>query len=592
LQATSEPVGRWTGRSGRTYALDASERARDGGMASIRRVTAEGSPNATSTVPQGTVLALKLARPDDQLAVDALAREVETLATLSRAPGSPPCPRLFDVVGSPAMGLVMEWCPTDMERWWESGWGKPRAFLLLCEAMADVSRRVREYEAVAEIELGKRVIHADIKPRNVLLAADGRWLLTDFGASKSRSVVDTEWAATRMILGTENFIAPEALFNARKPHPAAMDTWSLGCTFFALLRMRAYLKGGNRLPPNGTHAQLFRTHRVALVNDLQQRKPNLFADRELDPAQFTSPEKLPDRDKTAVSEAMAGVFGEPNATLEGVLAGECHHLLERALRIDPARRFRDPLEMAGEFEALAQRYRELELRAHGGTAARASGPTTPQPVPAGAAAPVAAPAAVASARDELVVEEGSGKKGAAAPKRGLTGWVAATVLALGAITLVGIGVAIAALGVAREMRGDGDVVAPIPPVAAAPAPAPVVVPPAAPVEAPTVSPTAAVAPAEAPAPAGAKTKAASASPAKKPTGVQPPAGSGLVLVSGGQAYLVGASGKLPTGSVPAGSYELFVQPGGTTEFVSQGTIAVGSGDRIVWKCGLGTCRRL
>ena len=106
MQATSE-IDRWTGRSGRSYTLEAGEGARDGGMASIRRVVATGSPNATSSVPAGTVLALKLARPDDRLATDALAREVETFVTLSRAPGSPPCPRLYDVVGQPAVGLVM-----------------------------------------------------------------------------------------------------------------------------------------------------------------------------------------------------------------------------------------------------------------------------------------------------------------------------------------------------------------------------------------------------------------------------------------------------------------------------------------------------
>ncbi|MFN7142972.1 MAG: protein kinase domain-containing protein, partial [Myxococcota bacterium] len=392
MAAASDP-DRWTGRSGRVYVLDPDAGARDGGMASIRRVLPKGAPNGVSTVPEGTVLALKIARTDDKLAEEALAREVETFVALSRAPGSPPCPRLYDLIGTPVAGLVMEWCPTDMERWWEATWTRPRAFVELCEALADVCRRVREYEAVAELELGKRVIHADIKPRNVLRAVDGRWLLTDFGASKSRSVEDTQWAATRMILGTENFIAPEALFNARKPHPAAMDTWSLGCTFFALLRMRVVLRGGGKMPSNGTHAHLFRTHRVALVGDLQQRKPALFVDKDLDPAQFVSPDKLPEKDRKAVAEALDGVFGRTSATLEGVLATECLNLLDRALRVDPARRFRDPLEMAGEFEALAQRYRELALRADGGFGSGRFGGTGEPAAPSGAEARAGRPGA-------------------------------------------------------------------------------------------------------------------------------------------------------------------------------------------------------
>jgi hypothetical protein len=49
---------------------------------------------------------------------------------------------------------------------------------------------------------------------------------------------------------------------------------------------------------------------------------------------------------------------------------------------------------------------------------------------------------------------------------------------------------------------------------------------------------------------------------------------------------------MSVGGVNPGSYELFAQtrPGGEPE--SQGTVVVKSGDRIVYKCGLGTCRRL
>jgi serine/threonine protein kinase len=647
-------------------------------MASIRRVIPTSPANAVSTVPEGTVLALKIALTDDRLAAEAIAHEVETFVALSRSPGSPPCPRLYDIIGTPVTGLVMEWCPTDMERWWEAAWAAPRSFVELCEALADVSRRVREYEAVAEIELGKRVIHADIKPRNILRAVDGRWLLTDFGASKSRSVDDTSWAATRMILGTENFIAPEALFNARKPHPAAMDTFSLGCTFFALLRMRSLLATGGKMPPNGTHAHPFRSQRVALIGDLQQRKPALFVDKDLDPAAFPSPERLPDKDRRAVADSLAGVLGKPNPTLEGVLGTEVLNLLDRALRIDPALRFRDPLEMAGEFEALAQRFRELALRADGGTGPRRSGPLgngAPAPAPEAMPAPppdsdgaatgprgrpppaVEAPPTVealpggASAprvlvSEEIVVEEGSGRKGASAAPSGANGaarvppWIGVALLAVLGLQVIQVVVATAALLVA--LRAPPPVVlpqaaptpgplalatAPAPP-AAVPAPAlaalvgdpgaPVAEAPAAPAPVVSAVPVASAAPTGAgrdaiPAPAPAASPV-TASPVTvtardapvdadaggvvpKRIGTPPPAGtpaggSGLLLVSGAQAYLIGPGGKMPVGSVAAGSYELFAQTHPNAEFESQGTVAVGNGERIVYKCGLGTCRRL
>ncbi|MBM4365447.1 MAG: protein kinase, partial [Deltaproteobacteria bacterium] len=349
-------------------------------MASVRPVVPVGPPVGASSVREGVVVALKMARPDDPLSVEALGREVEVFDALCRAPGEPPCPRLYDVVGSPAAGLLMEWCPSDLERWWADRCSDPAAFGGLCSALAEVCRRVREYAAVAEMELGRRVIHADIKPRNVLLNEPGRWLLTDFGASKSRSVDDPNWAATKMILGTENFIAPEALFNARKTHPAAADTWSLGCTFFALLRMRVLLRGGGKMPPNGTHAHHFRTHRAALVADVHLRKPNAFADRELDAAAFPSPDRLPDRDREAVMEAVAGTLG--NEHLEARLGNDAINLLDRALQIDPARRYTDALEMAGDFEALATRWKELAVRVDGGpTGPRDSAPAVSAPAP-------------------------------------------------------------------------------------------------------------------------------------------------------------------------------------------------------------------
>ncbi len=619
-------------------------------MASIRRVVPQSAPNAVSTVPEGTVLALKLARPDDKLAEEAIAREVETFVALSRAPGSPPCPRLYDIIGTPVTGIVMEWCPTDMERWWEATCGAPRSFLELVEALADVCRRTREYEAVAELELGKRVIHADIKPRNVLRAVDGRWLLTDFGAAKFRSVDEPQWVATRMILGTENFIAPEALFNARKPHPAAMDTFSLGCTFFALLRMRTVLRGGGRMPPNGTHAHLFRTQRVALIGDLQQRKPALFVDKDLDPAQFASPEKLPEKDRRLVAEAMEGVFGKPNERLEGVLVTETLHLLDRALRIDPALRFRDPLEMAGEFEALAQRYRELALRADGGVGSgrmvvsggggagaagviRASGPQTlgsagtgPEAAPRSAGASstgASAPRILVS--EDVVVDEGSGRRGAgaSAPSAArVPPWIGVALLAVLGLQVVQLGVAGTAVVLLMNRPAPVAVAVPAPvarpavvappaplaalvqaevPAISAPAPTspvaaapPIIAPPiVAPVSASAASAASAKASASS---SGASTAATSADIVPKRVGTPPPAGGsvaqGLILVSGGQAYLVGPAGRMSVGGVNPGSYELFAQtrPGGEPE--SQGTVVVKSGDRIVYKCGLGTCRRL
>ncbi len=515
-------------------------------MASVRPVVPVGQPSRSSSVREGVVVALKMARADDPLSVEALGREVEVFEALCRAPGEPPCPRLYDVVGNPTTGLVMEWCPSDLERWWADRCGDTAAFGELCGALAEVCRRVREYAAVAEMELGRRVIHADIKPRNVLFNESGRWLLTDFGASKSRSVDDANWAATKMILGTENFIAPEALFNSRKPHPAAADTWSLGCTFFALLRMRVLLRGGGKMPPNGTHAHHFRTHRAALVADVHLRKPNAFADRELDASAFPSPDRLPDRDREAVIEAVSGTLG--NARLEARLANDAINLLDRALQIDPARRYTDALEMAGDFEALAIRWKELAVRVDGGpTGPRNSAPAVSAPAPS-APAPRAAPRRASSG-----------------------GWVKGLVAG---VVLAGMG-GVATLG----CLGLGWAVYVSTQAGSAPvAPAPT--------------------PAEAQAILAEPTREARAEPAEQPvekpkSKATSPAASGepaVVMVFGAESYLLGGGKRRSPGTVPAGSYELFAATGEGGSFVSHGRFDVEPGEELTWRCGFGKCR--
>ncbi|MFH1465550.1 MAG: hypothetical protein ABIO70_14280 [Pseudomonadota bacterium] len=350
----------WTGRSGRRYTRDQTEEPRAGGMASIVPVLAEGPAPAGVDLPAGSLCALKTAARDP-LARETMTREVETFALLNAESPAPPCPRMFDVIeedGTP-VGLVMEWCPTDMERWWDRMLVLPDAMEPLCGALADVCRRIGEYHAIMAAR-GVSAVHADIKPRNAVLARDGRWLLTDFGAAKSRPIEQETWEATRLILGTENFIAPEMIFNARKRHPQAMDTWSVGATLFALLKMRRHRLFGQELPIDGTHNVLFRCQRMSTVTDLRERKPALFVGQDLDPAAFFSPERLPDEDRQTIAQALLGVFGVPDERRELILEHEILALLDKALAIDPARRFTRAEDMSRAFDRIVQRYWELE----------------------------------------------------------------------------------------------------------------------------------------------------------------------------------------------------------------------------------------
>ncbi|MEU4097594.1 serine/threonine-protein kinase [Streptomyces sp. NPDC026673] len=89
------------------------------------------------------------------------------------------------------------------------------------------------------------VLHRDVKPGNVLLARDGRVLLTDFGIA----VVEGDSAITRTgeLVGSVDYLAPERARGGR-PGPAS-DLWSLGATLYAAVEGRSPFR---RTSPIGT----------------------------------------------------------------------------------------------------------------------------------------------------------------------------------------------------------------------------------------------------------------------------------------------------------------------------------------------------
>ncbi|GAA4529456.1 serine/threonine-protein kinase [Nonomuraea ferruginea] len=73
------------------------------------------------------------------------------------------------------------------------------------------------------------VLHRDVKPENVLLADDGRVVLTDFGIATMES--EAGLTATGSLVGTPAYMPPERL-NGEPARPES-DLWSLGATLYA-----------------------------------------------------------------------------------------------------------------------------------------------------------------------------------------------------------------------------------------------------------------------------------------------------------------------------------------------------------------------
>ncbi|MEU1198533.1 serine/threonine-protein kinase [Streptomyces sp. NPDC005813] len=79
------------------------------------------------------------------------------------------------------------------------------------------------------------VLHRDVKPGNVLLSADRRVLLTDFGIAQVEG--DTTITRTGEIVGSVDYLAPERV-RGHDPGPSS-DLWALGATLYTAVEGRS-----------------------------------------------------------------------------------------------------------------------------------------------------------------------------------------------------------------------------------------------------------------------------------------------------------------------------------------------------------------
>ncbi|MBI3925303.1 MAG: serine/threonine protein kinase [Armatimonadetes bacterium] len=194
------------------------EKLGTGGMATVYRAVPDGSLDEQASV------AVKIIRPDgvDERTIGRFRREIRLCGALQH-------PSIVEVLDSGdqdgLLYLVMECVEgkplNDVIR--EGGLDPERALEILKSI----------FSAVAHAH-GKGVVHRDLKPANIMVGADGRVRVMDFGLAwglDSPALTETGHA-----LGTPLYMAPEQVLG-KKPD-FAVDQYALGCVAFELLTGR------------------------------------------------------------------------------------------------------------------------------------------------------------------------------------------------------------------------------------------------------------------------------------------------------------------------------------------------------------------
>jgi eukaryotic-like serine/threonine-protein kinase len=120
----------------------------------------------------------------------------------------------------------------------------------LKKRIADSGRLETDEATAYAIEIGRglaaahaaRLVHRDVKPQNVLIDADGRAKVTDFGIARSLEV-QGGLTQTGTVMGTSDYIAPEQARGGKVD--AQSDIYSLGAVLYELLTGEVPFPGDN-----------------------------------------------------------------------------------------------------------------------------------------------------------------------------------------------------------------------------------------------------------------------------------------------------------------------------------------------------------
>jgi len=182
----------------------------------------------------------------------------------------------------------------------------------------------------------RNMVHRDIKPQNVLIDAEGRAKLTDFGIS--RQLEQDGMTATGRVLGTTDYVAPEqAMGHGVDPRS---DVYSLGVVLYEMLIGQVPFHADSQVGVAMKHVN-------EELPDVQQRRPEVSA--------------------AAALVVERATTKDPSQRYQEV--GEMIDDLSTALEVEAARAGSTTGEATSVLEAVPPPQRKLSSRARGSWAA-------------------------------------------------------------------------------------------------------------------------------------------------------------------------------------------------------------------------------
>lgn len=111
------------------------------------------------------------------------------------------------------------------------------------EILAEVATLIAAVAEALEYAHQHGVIHRDVKPSNIIVAADGKPLLADFGLAK---YAEFESLTTEgQLAGTPSYMSPEQVLAKRVVIDHRTDIYSLGVVLYELLARRTPFEGSS-----------------------------------------------------------------------------------------------------------------------------------------------------------------------------------------------------------------------------------------------------------------------------------------------------------------------------------------------------------